>query len=133
MKPVEHIDEIIGESFGLWITSLFSSIGSWNPSLSFEEHKEAFFWLIERLLLEGKIKFIAPGADCYTSSQNPHPKLAIHDHEAQWHLAPEAMVAQLRSEWPERARDENDLDLATYFYSIPGIIWVGENRVLVAS
>ncbi|QOK94358.1 hypothetical protein HF908_23545 (plasmid) [Ralstonia pseudosolanacearum] len=41
--------------------------------------------------------------------------------------------AYLRTQWPEHARDENDSDLATYFYSIPGIIWVEEDGTLVAS
>lgn len=133
MKPIEHIDEIVRDSFGLWITGLFSAISSWNPTLSFEEHKDAFFWLIERLLRAGKVKFIARGADCYTSPENRQPRLTIQDNEAQWHEAPEVIVARLRAEWPEYARDENDLDLTTYFYSIPGIIWVGEDGRLVAS
>lgn len=133
MKPIEHIDEIVRDSFGLWITGLFSAISSWNPTLSFEEHKEAFFWLIDRLLRAGKVKFVAPGADCYTSPENPQPRLTIEDNEAQWHEVPEVIVARLRAEWPEHARDENDLDLTTYFYSIPGIIWVGEDGRLVVS
>ncbi|WP_247313718.1 hypothetical protein [Ralstonia pseudosolanacearum] len=133
MKPIEHIDEIVRDSFGLWITGLFSAISSWNPTLSFQEHKGAFFWLIEQLLQTGKIRFIAPGADCYTSPENPHPRLTIQDEEAQWHETPAAIVAYLRAQWPEHACDVNDLDLLTYFYSIPGIIWVGEDGVLVAS
>lgn len=133
MKPIEHIDEIVRDAFGLWITGLFSAIGTWNPALSFEEHKEAFFWLIEKLLLAGKIKFIAPGADCYTSPENPHPRFMIEDAEAQWPDTAGQIVAQLRALWPDQAHNENDLDLVTYFYSIPGIIWVGEDGTLVAS
>jgi hypothetical protein len=133
LKPIEHIDEIIRDSFGLWITGLFSAISGRNPSLTFEEHKEAFFWLLERLLCSGKLKFIAPGADCYVSPDNPHPRFTINDKEAHWHESAEAIVAQLRSQWPEQAHDENDLDLLTYFYSIPGIVWVGEGGELVAS
>lgn len=133
MKPIEHIDEIIRDAFGLWITGLFGAISAWNPALSFEEHKDAFFWLIEKLLLAGKIKFIAPGADCYTSPKNPHPQFTIEDAEAQWHETPREIVAYLLARWPEHAHNENDLDLVTYFYSIPGIIWVGEDGTLVAS
>jgi hypothetical protein len=133
MKPIEHIDEIVQDAFGLWITGLFSAISTWNPALSFDEHKEAFFWLIEKLLLAGKIKFVAPGADCYTSPENPHPRFTIDDAEAQWHEAPGKIIAHLRSLWPEQARDQSDLDLVTYFYSIPGIIWVGSDGTLVAS
>jgi hypothetical protein len=133
MKSIEHIDEVVRDSFGLWITGLFSAISGWNPTLSFDEHKTAFFWLIERFLREGKIKFIAPGADCYMSAENPHPRLAIQDHEAHWNAPPEVIVAQLLAQWPQHTRDENDLDLLTYFYSIPGVIWVGEDGALVAS
>ncbi|WP_057391977.1 hypothetical protein [Ralstonia solanacearum] len=133
MRPIEHIDEIVRDSFGLWITGLFSTISSWNPTLSFQEHKEAFFWLIEQQLRAGRIKFIAPGADCYVSPENPHPRLTIQDEEAQWHETPTAIVAYLRAQWPEHASDENDSDLVTYFYSIPGVIWVGEDGTLVAS
>ncbi|RKE24463.1 hypothetical protein B0G76_8351 [Paraburkholderia sp. BL23I1N1] len=133
MSPIEHIDEIIQDSFGLWITGLFSAIGGWNPALSFEQHKAAFFWLIEHLLRTGKIKFIAPGADCYVSPENPHPRFTIHDDEAQWNDSPEAIVAQLRAQWPQDARDEDDLDLIAYLYSMPGVIWVGDDGTLVAS
>lgn len=133
MKPIEHIDEVIGDSFGLWITGLFSAIGGWNPALSFEERKEAFFWLIERLLRTGKIRFVAPGADCYVSPENPHPWFTIDDHDAQWQEAPEKIVVQLCAQWPQHARDESDLDLVTYFYSIPAIIWVADDGSLVVS
>jgi hypothetical protein len=89
--------------------------------------------LIERLLQSGKIKFITPGADCYVSAQNPHPRLTIQDAEAHWREAPEIIVAQLRAQWPTEATDEDDLELLTYFYSIPGIIWVADDGTLVAS
>ncbi|WP_454725813.1 MULTISPECIES: hypothetical protein [Cupriavidus] len=133
MREIEHIEDIFRDAFGLWISGLFSAISAWNPTLSFEEHKSAFFWLIEQCLRTGRIKFIAPGADCYVSPTNPHPRLTIQDAEAQWHESPEAIVAQLRAQWPEHARDENDVDLATYFYSMPGVIWVKSDGTLVAS
>lgn len=133
MSSIEHIDDIVRDSFGLWITGLFSAISGWNPSLSFEEHKDAFFYLLEMLLRIGKIKFIAPGADCYVSPGNPRPRLTINDDEAHWHEIPERIVAELRAQWPEHVRDENDLDLSTYFYSIPGIIWIGEDGEFIAT
>lgn len=133
MEPIEHIDEIVRDAFGLWITGLFSAISAWNPALSFEDHKDAFFWLVEKLLRAGKVKFIAPGVDCYTSPGNPHPRFTVEDAEAQWHETPGKIVAHLRVMWPEHAHNENDLDLVAYFYSIPGIIWVGEDGALVAS
>lgn len=133
MKSIENFDQIVRDSFGLWITSLFSAIGARNPDLSFKERKIAFFYLIEQLLRDGRIKFIAPGADCYTSSENPHPRFTIEDDQAHWHESPEAIVEQLRTQWPEQASDDDDLELTTYFYSIPGIIWVADDGTLVAS
>jgi hypothetical protein len=131
MQPIKHIDEIVQDSFGLSTETLFSAIAGKNPSLSFEEHKEGFFCLIERLLSSKKIKFIAPGADCYVSPTTPCPRLTIGDEEAQWHETPQAIVEQLRGEWPQQVRDENDLGLVAYFFTIPAIIWVGEDGTLV--
>jgi hypothetical protein len=133
VKQIEHIDQIVKDAFGLWITGLFSAISSWNPTLTFEEHKDAFFWLLERLLRRGEVKFIAPGADCYVSLKNPHPRLTIQDEEAHWQETPEAIIAQLRDWWPESARREDDLELTTYFYRIPGIIWVAKDGTFIAS
>jgi hypothetical protein len=28
MKPIDHIDEIVRDAFGLWITGLFGAIGA---------------------------------------------------------------------------------------------------------
>ncbi|MEJ0002742.1 MAG: hypothetical protein WDN30_02800 [Pararobbsia sp.] len=77
MKQLHHIDEIVRVSFGLWISGLFSAISSWNPTQTFEERKEAPFWLIERLLRVGKIRFVAPAADCYSSPDNPRPRFTM--------------------------------------------------------
>lgn len=101
--------------------------------MSFPEHKESFFWLVETLLRTEKIKFVAPGADCYVSAEHPNPRFSIDASEAHWQIAPEEIIAELRSQWPVQAQDENDLDLLIYFYSIPAIIWVGEDRKLTAS
>ncbi len=54
MKPIEHIDEIVRDAFGLWITGLFSAISAWNSALSFEEHKDAFFLADRRVAFGGK-------------------------------------------------------------------------------
>lgn len=133
MGRIKHVDEIIADSFGLWITSLFYAIKSWNPALSFEEHKEAFFWMVQTLLEEARIKFIAPGADCYILPQHPHPRLTIQDSEAHWRDSAASIICFLRERWPSNARDENDIDLNIYFYSIPAVIWIGDDGTLVAS
>lgn len=56
MENVKHLENIIEVSFGLWTTGLFSAVRGWNPNLSFDEQKESFFWICEKLLLDGKAK-----------------------------------------------------------------------------
>ncbi|WP_090695012.1 hypothetical protein [Paraburkholderia phenazinium] len=133
MKQIDHIDEIIRDSFGLWITGLFDSIRHWNPTFSFDEHKAAFFDVVRQLLDQGKIMFIAPGADCYTSPANPHPRYTIYDRDAQWHEPPDEIVRQLVAQWPRHVSNANDPELTVYFYMIPGVIWVDEDGKLYAS
>lgn len=133
MTRIAHLDEIISSSFGLWISSLFSAISGLNPGITFEDQKEAFFGILEYMLKNGKIKFIAPGADCYVSSNNPNPRFTIYDIEAHWKAPAEEIIGYLRERWPASASEENDLDLAIYFYEIPGVIWVKDSGELVAS
>jgi hypothetical protein len=130
---IKFIDNIVRDSFGQWISALFSAIGSWNPELSFPQQKDAFFSVIEYLLTTGKIKFIAPNADCYISSDNPHPKFSINDEAAHWRLNATQIVSYLKEKWPEGVVSEGDEALTLYFYEVPGIIWVDENGCLFAS
>ncbi len=110
-----------------WISHYWEELCMVAPGLSFNEKKEAFFYLIERLLREGKAGFIAPGADCYISPSNPHPRYTINDEEAHWKAPPAQIVARLREQWPANATEEDDLDLYAYFYEIPGIIWFDQD------
>ncbi len=57
---IDHIEDILRCSFGLWISGLFSAISGWNSGITFQEQREAFFGLLEQLLNEGKIKFCPP-------------------------------------------------------------------------
>lgn len=130
---IKFFDEIVRDSFGLWISALFGAIGSWNPDFTFGQRKEAFFYMIECLLISGKIKFIKPGADCYVSPNNPHPRLSIYDEVAHWELGEKEVVSYLKATWPENAESENDGGLTIYFYTIPGVIWIDENGRFFAS
>jgi hypothetical protein len=47
-------------SFGLWISGFFSAISGWNPGITFQEQKEAFFDLLRQLLDQRTIKFCPP-------------------------------------------------------------------------
>ncbi|MBX7276957.1 hypothetical protein ACLBW8_27255 [Pseudomonas sp. M5A4_2d] len=130
---VKFFDEIVRDSFGLWVSALFSSIGSWNPEFTFEQRKDAFFYMVECLLVNGKIKFIKPGADCYISPSNPLPKLSIYDEAAHWDLSVKEIISYLREGWPKGAESENDVELTVYFYEIPGVIWIDKNGCFFAS
>jgi len=121
---INFAQEIVQASYGSWMFTLFTEIGARNPALSFMQRKDAFFVLVTELLAQGKIKFIAPGADCYVSPATPHPSLTIHDADAHWKATPQEIVAQLRSMWPDTMTNEEDEALLIYFYRIPGVIWV---------
>lgn len=130
---INFVDEIVRDSFGLWISALFSAIGSWNPEFSFEQRKEAFLFLVEHLLITEKIKFIKPGADCYVSPKNPHPRLSISDELAHWDLDAKEIVACLRNAWPGDVNSECDEELTVFFYEIPAVIWIDEHGGFCAS
>ncbi|MBZ5795208.1 hypothetical protein K8353_34330 [Burkholderia contaminans] len=133
MDDPNKIDEIVKNSFGLWISGLFSAISGSSPGIAFDSHRDAFFRIVEYLLQTGRIKFIAPEADCYVSPEHPNPRFTIHDYEAHWQASPHEIVSYLRARWPEDAGHEHDLLLVDYFYSLPGVIWRGDDGRLVAS
>ncbi|GLS05444.1 hypothetical protein GCM10007860_25970 [Chitiniphilus shinanonensis] len=127
MNDLRFYEEIVRDSFGLWISGLFGAIGSWNPEMDFFQRKELFFFFVKDLLSRGVIKFIAPGADCYISPENPSPRYVISDENVYWKATPEEIVSYLKSLWPIGVSDENDIELAVYFYEIPGVVWIDEN------
>ncbi len=137
MKPNEkrfqQFEEIVRDSYGLSLSGLFSAIGGSNRDLPFAKHKDAFFSMLRELLSSGRIRFIAPGADCYISPTNTRPKLTIEDVEAQWQASPDEIIAELNSHWPTDVSHENDPRLTIYFYTMPGLIWVGPDGKLIAS
>ena len=128
-----HENDIVHDAFGLWISGLFSAVCGWNPGASFLEKKVFFFTLLEKLLQERKVMFIAPGADCYVSQTNPTPKLTVADTEARWSAPIPEIMNYVRERWPETVSEENDVELMYYFCELPGLIWVGEGGRLVAS
>jgi hypothetical protein len=113
---LEHVEEICEGSFALWSSSLFSGISGWNPDLTFEEHKEAFFWLVAKLLDEGKIRFIYPNALCYEGCP------------LYWDRSGEEFAQFLREYFPKDATHENNRSVNDYFYDVvPPIMWLGED------
>ncbi|WP_146093469.1 hypothetical protein [Xanthomonas pisi] len=123
---IEKINEMARDSFGLSLSALFSSIEGQYPELNFYKRKEIFFAAIEKLLDQGKIKFIAPGADCYISPMNPSPELSIENTEAHWNESTDNIIKYLKERWPKDAVDDNDEELNIYFYEVPSVIWIDE-------
>jgi hypothetical protein len=112
---IAGIADIVQNTFGLWITALFDGILVPNPGLTFIEHKEAFFWLVEELLREGRIKFCPPSE-------------LWRDGYDIWDADEMTIITYLRSHWPQSARSKNDLVLVDYFYAMPAILWIGEGE-----
>jgi hypothetical protein len=80
---------------------------------SYPAKVEAFFYLVERLLDEGKVKFADPHGDGSTL----------------WDAAPDVVVEHLRSGWPKDADTEGSPLIVSYFYDdwnrCPPIFWLG--------
>lgn len=123
---IRKIDKIANDSFGLSLSSLFSFIEGQYTELDFYQRKEIFFLVIEKLLKQRKIKFIAPGADCYVSPENPSPEFSIENTEAHWNESAENIINYLKKRWPKDAMDDDDDELNIYFYEVPAVIWIDE-------
>jgi len=102
----EDYDGFCKDCFAHWITCMW---GKYRDGFTFEENKEAFFYLLERLLREGKVKFDQP------------------DKPEAWDASPEEILEHFRKHWPTSATDEQDLNLHIYLYRMPGIGWLGED------
>jgi hypothetical protein len=121
MKHIEHVDELVEDSFGLWIDGLFSAIHGQNPDITFQEQKEAFFWLVERLLRAGKIKFCPPNELWYEGYDI-------------WDADVPTIMEYLLSRWPDEADSRLSIELVYYFYrDIPVVVWVAADGTLHSS
>jgi len=81
---------------------------------SYPDKVEAFFYLVERLLKEGKAKFDLPLND---------PR-----QDEFWEDPPEVIVAHLHSHWPAQATHEGDPVIVDFFYDTqrcPPVSWLG--------
>lgn len=105
---VPDLEKIHSDSFGLWVSGLFSAIEGNNRGMSFTDQKQAFFEILTLWLDEGKIKFCRP--------DEPLGQV--------WDASSREIVDYLRALWPPEAQDENDVNLNIYFYEIPAVKWV---------
>ncbi|WP_077965857.1 hypothetical protein [Ensifer adhaerens] len=125
---LELIDNVVpGAEFG-WINALFNSIVDAYPGLNFNQQRRAFFVILKRLLEDGRIKFLAPGADVYINPENRTPRWSVNDAEAQWDASIEEIIEYLEEKWPREATDKDDLALVTYFLKSP--VLFGEMKMV---
>lgn len=112
---MNKIDEnkIYEDSFGLWVSGLFSAISGNYPEITFDDQKDVFFKLIHKWLNSGMILFCDP--------EDPLGKA--------WETDADHIVEYLLGLWPSVAKSENDLDLNYYFHEIPAILWVKDGKI----
>lgn len=116
----EEYPEILTECFGLWSNSLWSR---YNGLEKFSDLKDAFFYLVDRLLTEGAIRFVRPNEDVLFTAGKPPPKKRVSDVETHWLVPNEEILDYLRKRWPKDAVDFDDRDLSLFFFEIPPIVW----------
>jgi len=114
---ISNIDKIHNDSFGLWISGLFSAIGGNSPGLAFTDQKDAFFEILRRWLADGKVKFCKPS--------DPLGEV--------WNASDEEILDFLQAGWPQHVKDEHDIDLNNYFYDLPALLWVGPDGKIFGS
>lgn len=132
-------------SFGGWISVLWSSLAEVMPEESLAVQKETFFAVIGKWLGDGKIRFFPPAVGSSTMSVARTYNCGYGRWAASyaddrpvifWNEDPGVIVAYLKAGWPAEARDAKDESLISYFYDpslCPGILWVDEDGGLKAS
>jgi hypothetical protein len=129
MNDISQLDSICENSFGLWINGFFGTIKGHYPDITFEEHKEAFFWLIEKLLSEGKIAFKKDVsiAGTFKSGDKSEAQRALEETYL-WHAPPAEIAAYFRKIFPKHVTSETDVDLIFFWFTdSPYIVWKGHD------
>lgn len=121
----DRYEEILECSFGQWIRSLWA----WFPDLSYEDQKEAFLLLLQRLMQENKVFLFMPrDVPEVVRSEGPYWDI--------WDIPINEMIDHIRKVWPADVKDEDDEDLLVFWYEgdCPNIGWIDpETRAIVAS
>ena len=130
---VSRCSDLSRGPFGSWIDGLFSAVTPpyepQFPVLSFDEQKELFFQLLERLLREGRVILIPPVELNYHLDGTPGEDAKMRTQYGDsriWDEDPKDMVDYIRKTIPTEAVHEDDLVLHLYWYSTacPHIGWI---------
>ena len=142
--------------FGIWINGLFSVVAPPTPylprTLTFPEQKEAFLYLLERLLREGRVVLTPPEviedgepyywliADGYSDNRPLRPATRVDDgglcRFKVWDVPIEQQIAYIRDAFPKDITGPHDANLNDFWYDgrCPAIGWIDpETGVLWAS
>jgi hypothetical protein len=119
-----------GPSFGLWSIVLFDNLTFIRPNLLYFEQVEILFWLIKKLLDEGRIEFFVPQ---HLGKRIKSGELDITEYSQYldwyiWRIPSEEQVKYFRCLWPKEGKHEHDLIVNNYFYDhLPAMIWVAND------
>lgn len=103
----DDLDVVFRESYGLWISALFSALDSRMGNVDFSLKKEAFFDILELWLNDGKIAF------CH--QEDPLGKI--------WNTNTPSIIKFLKEMWPSGVNSSLDEKLNFYFFEIPAVLW----------
>jgi hypothetical protein len=117
--------EIYENSHGLEITGLFGNVAAFIavtfPKPNFEQHKQAFFEILQNFLKEGKIAF----------KLNSHVKEYVEQkqkkegRETLWDAPSNEIVQYIQNIFPSQITDEDDIELLIFFLSeCPQMVWI---------
>ncbi|WP_080965601.1 hypothetical protein [Chromobacterium subtsugae] len=115
-----NYERIAKDSFGLWISALFSAAKGGGEDVSFEEQKGIFFHLLRVFLQEGRVKFCPPN------------ELWCEGYDV-WDVDVDSILNYFLTHWPSDVNSENDIKLTDYFYDMPAILWVADDGTLHGS
>jgi hypothetical protein len=140
MIPELEVQEIWKQCFGGHIRCLWYSVDYPMDTVSVAQQKAAFFWLTERWLREGKIRFTIPrdltDARSALGRLSPiavDPKTQRHE-LLYWDETPDVILDFMKSAMPstEDRAEEDDIMNALYI-DFPYILWVDADGVMHGS
>jgi len=119
LKILSIVSDRNDGAFGQWINGLWG----WHTDLSYTDQKDAFFFLLEKLL-EDEIIVVFPPEELLKDPSTPLKSVFQHDNV--WDVDAATVVEYVRDHWPPEVEDETDEKLVYFWYSdfCPRIAWV---------
>ncbi len=119
-------------AYGSWISGLW---GEYEELHTFQETKEAFFVLIERLLQNGHIVFFPPQAFFLDGKFNTPTRSCVGRDDV-WDVSDQELLEYIRTHFPETATTADSPEITDFWYSdyCPRVGWIDKaNGCIIAS